>query len=351
MNNPLEWKGLLKWSLQYHDGTSSTEEAPMSDEKKKFLENVMASLVVDESKRIVEIIDTLLDGVGGALEQDSDQVEEIFDELEDIVCQLDYANFFVKLNGLFAISELLKSESSLMRERALSIVSTVAQNNPEAQAGVHNFQGKAFFIGLIQHFKDVEEDGRAKAACLSALSAVITNFEAAENTFFEENGLGILGTVIAGPQDAGGNIVGRKANFVAKKFFMADNLPADKVRTLADALALPLVNAAGMSDADRREKALEALAALASAMHNVGEAMGEAVLATLREVRQARLAVLRTLAVEDAETESGLWSNITRILDAVSPSAGGGDTGGAADAPADAAQVFMIGPPTENLPQ
>lgn len=352
MNNPLEWKGLLKWSLQYHDGTAPTDSAPMSEEKRKFLEDVMASLVVDESKRIVEIIDMLMDGIGGALEQDEDRVEEIFDELEDIVCQIDYANFFIKLNGLFAISELLKSESELMRERALSIVSTVAQNNPEAQAAVHNFQGKAFFTGLIEHCR-VETDGRAKAACLSGVSAVLTNFEAAENTFFESEGLRTLAETISGAEDRDGNLAGRKANFVAKKFFMLDNPRAEKTRMLADSLLGPLIGATGVEDDDRREKALEAIAPLLGALAEVGAAVGEADRSALLQMRRARAERLAAVPAEGAEAERELWASVMAALDGAGPSGSAGvadpvaETGAAETEP----PVLMIGMPAENLPQ
>ena len=61
--DPAAWAALLKWSLaQTGDGTSSEPPAPMSQEKREFLEAVMKDGVVDLVKRAGEILEALHEG-------------------------------------------------------------------------------------------------------------------------------------------------------------------------------------------------------------------------------------------------------------------------------------------------
>ena len=56
-NDPWAWLGLLKWSLQYSDGTKDTPASPMSDEDRAFLEKVMKEGIIDENERMRYILD------------------------------------------------------------------------------------------------------------------------------------------------------------------------------------------------------------------------------------------------------------------------------------------------------
>merc|ERR1712138_125015 len=54
------YKALLKWSLGQSDGTSGPSTAmPMSEEKRKFLTAAMESYVLDETKRMKDILTIL----------------------------------------------------------------------------------------------------------------------------------------------------------------------------------------------------------------------------------------------------------------------------------------------------
>ena len=54
------YKALLKWSLSQSDGTSGPSTAmPMSDEKRKFLRDAMETHVLDETKRMQDIVTIL----------------------------------------------------------------------------------------------------------------------------------------------------------------------------------------------------------------------------------------------------------------------------------------------------
>mmetsp|Transcript_7099 Transcript_7099/g.10833 ORF Transcript_7099/g.10833 Transcript_7099/m.10833 type:complete len:403 (+) Transcript_7099:69-1277(+) len=59
-NLPPQWLGLLKWSLRHDDGTRDSKDVrPMIEEDRKFLENVMKTMVVDENEKMRVAISVL----------------------------------------------------------------------------------------------------------------------------------------------------------------------------------------------------------------------------------------------------------------------------------------------------
>jgi len=361
MASPLEWKGLLKWSLQHHDGTAPSEVSEMSQENKKWLEEVMASLVLDESKRILEIISSLVElaedvetDVG---ERDEERLEDLFDELEDIVCQIDYANFFVKLKGLDALTKLSSSPWDLMRERALSIVGAVTQNNPEAQGAAVAHPG--FLSGIAERI-EVDSQARVRAAALAALSSVATNFKPGVDRFYALGGPAILIRLLEDDEADPTCFVRRKAAFAAKKLFSLEGLTEEQRRALAP-LVPRLVRCLRTQDADLREKALAALVEYT--------AMDTPDLAALQEQEEALTTIraqrVQQMDAEDAENaddaddafndlERSLWGSLLAALERIRGGQGQDPTATArAPTTTDSRneEVFMIGPPPENVPQ
>lgn len=51
----VDWQGLFQWSLQFHDGTSSSNVKPMSEEDKKFLTDAIQAYSLDVPHRMNEI--------------------------------------------------------------------------------------------------------------------------------------------------------------------------------------------------------------------------------------------------------------------------------------------------------
>lgn len=148
-----DWLGLLKWSLSQTDGTSDSEARPMEDEDVQFLTNVMESLVADEPKRLremmVEIAAFLDESVGEekgevpdiarlSKEKQQERMEDIFEELRDITCQIDMSIFFAtKLRGVACILDVLENKKNLANDQvrccAASAIGTLSQNNAEVQ--------------------------------------------------------------------------------------------------------------------------------------------------------------------------------------------------------------------------
>ncbi len=108
MNNPggPDWFGLLKWSLSYSDGTQASPVTPMSEEDRKFLEQVMQSCVKDEVMAMKDALSYLYEAGKKAQEQggEMDEAEEEacidkIEEVKDITEQVDMAETFVKTRG------------------------------------------------------------------------------------------------------------------------------------------------------------------------------------------------------------------------------------------------------------
>ena len=55
----VDWAGLFKFSMQYHDGTTPSEFKEMSEEDRKWLEEAMKQYTFNDTDRLKEVIETL----------------------------------------------------------------------------------------------------------------------------------------------------------------------------------------------------------------------------------------------------------------------------------------------------
>jgi len=197
-NDPWAWVGLLKWSLNYVDGTSDTSSPPaMSEEDKKFLEEVMREGIQDEGERMNQILKECSDGleyykhleVGGNGNNPSldrgraSKIEDLLLELRDIVEQVDYARAFCSLQGLPFLIGCATQEEGVpvsIRVAALGVISTLCQNNPPVQ-------DELLERGAIKRLSDLIFDERSSDALktkgVQAIGAIVRGHELAENVF------------------------------------------------------------------------------------------------------------------------------------------------------------------------
>lgn len=108
----------------------------MSEDDKKWLEQVMKETIKDEPKRMNEIMKEFVQMLDDGLTEDkSDTVLHLLDELRSIVEQVDMAQVFVKFGGFQCLLGLLDSEtiSTEARSLAASTIATLTQNHLEAQ--------------------------------------------------------------------------------------------------------------------------------------------------------------------------------------------------------------------------
>ncbi len=168
-SNNNAWLGLLKWSLNYVDGTVPSTESQgfreMSKEDRAFLEEVMKNGIIDEGERMKTILSSLVAYLDVILdldvhdekdekdEKDDDDDEKknkddtttvvsddealaLLEELQFIVEQIDYAKSFAAMGGiefLIGFSAQKTEVSKSIRSACLTALSTLCQNNPPVQ--------------------------------------------------------------------------------------------------------------------------------------------------------------------------------------------------------------------------
>lgn len=194
-NDPWAWLGLLKWSLNYVDGTSDNSDiSPMSAEDKAFLEKVMKEGIVDESERMKFILAESSKAMefyrSKALGHESqeppiseDGLEDLLQELRDIVEQIDYARAFCSLKGLGFLMGCIVQGAAVpesIRMACLGIISTLCQNNPPVQK-------ELLEIGAIKTLSDLffldETSEGLKTRIMQAISSIVRSHDLAENVF------------------------------------------------------------------------------------------------------------------------------------------------------------------------
>lgn len=174
--------GIMNWSLTHSDGTRPSK--PISDEDKRFFFDALASVSVDPVARMRDISSSLATLPGGgaaqltqpALDATLLQLEELQDHAEDI----DAACDFPKVGGLPPLLALLSSSPhASLRAASAGILSTVAANNPKAQASM--VAGHAVGPLVASLSADADAGVRAKAAL--ALSSLLRNCRGAQAAF------------------------------------------------------------------------------------------------------------------------------------------------------------------------
>jgi hypothetical protein len=199
------WLGLLKWSLSYSDGTSSSSSVhPMSPEDKIWLETVMKECVKDEGQRLCEILKEFMtmieNGTVYGLEQE-DKIFELLEETQLMIDQIDMANVFVKFGGIKVLKCLLSTTPQQPTEEAATavvggpttsdpikclscvLIGELAQNNPSVQ-------DQMFQNGVIDELCLIcLTNSTSSKLCVKALyglSCVIRGHRNSELRFFHE---------------------------------------------------------------------------------------------------------------------------------------------------------------------
>lgn len=183
------WLGLLKWSLSYTDGTKPSDMTAMSEEDKKFLEEVMRDGILDENERMKVILETMATAMeafqnangSSELSTNTNELEDLLSELRDIVEQIDYARAFCSLKGLPFLLGCIQQRQAVpesIRIACLGVLATLCQNNPPVQL-------QLLELGSIKILSDLffVDQPKAKAKIVQAMSANVRNHEVAEQIF------------------------------------------------------------------------------------------------------------------------------------------------------------------------
>lgn len=335
------WLGLLQWSLAHQDGTAPTNVDMITEENREWLEGVLREGVIDEPKRIGDVV------LSVKIKLESDSLTPIdVDELEeitDITEQIDMAGVFVKLSG-FKLAYMLvtsygqkSSVSDSILGATLNLVGTVCQNNPIVQEQAFNT-----FPGYVQSLYGaiVALLLRVEGACLSpalqskalfALSTIVRGHPRAEGIFVTTHYQPIANKILcsngysADPlsvpvKSASYNVIG-KTFFLSSALLSSEHCTAERVERIAAVLLPVCAKAIAETDVNIRDGAVSVVNELLkseqgqTSVARVQSALCESVLAVnvrlRKELNEATAEDTREFIAQDIAVLEGLYSLLT----------------------------------------
>ncbi|CAM9775525.1 unnamed protein product [Chrysoparadoxa australica] len=257
--DPGQWLGLLKWSLQYHDGTGPSANTPMSEEDKEWLSRVMQDSVRDDVKVMTDVYEAIRSFIGKANEGEAaegrDDLLKDLEDLQDMCEQIDLANTWVKIAGPSCLLDLARTSDHELQVASLSVLGTVAQNNPLAQSELANAGQVEELLALLQLPSSPAPEGPAfKAAVLGALSRVVRGYEEGELKVLEPDTMKLM----CGLFESQGEAFRRRLLFLARA--LVEGKGAARVDAVWDLLLLAVSKIKEENDVDVKEKTIEARA-------------------------------------------------------------------------------------------
>jgi len=310
------WLGLLKWSLTHVDGTVPSEESPnfkqMSEEDKKFLEEVMKNGIIDEGERmkiILRHLVTFLDAIKASDETPASsststkdvqeklamppveidiqknlstkEIEQLLQELQDIVEQIDFAKSFMTLGGipfLLGCASQTKAVPQSIRARCLAVLGTLNQNNPAVQYKMLEEGNIPKLINIFfAEFLQTNPCTEIQARALQAMSCSIRNHDMAEKIFcmnqegrkMIEAALGLYSHILEETEDSSkqplptpSDAMRRKALFFFQALITSDSADSDRIALFANAIqyaATRFLDSSKEDNSDIRETTLSML--------------------------------------------------------------------------------------------
>lgn len=158
----------------------------MSEADKTWLAEAMAEMTVDEAKRMEEIVDTLDAARKGT--RPCENVSEMFEELQDIVEQIDQAHNLHKIGKLAVLIEMLRDANPVFKAHAAEIIATAAQNNPKVQEVAIQGGALAYATHVFVH----DDDATVRVKALLCISCLIRNYPPGEMQLAEGDGIYVL---------------------------------------------------------------------------------------------------------------------------------------------------------------
>lgn len=330
-HNPWGWLGLLQWSLSYSDGTQPTEQTPMSEEKRAFLERVMKEGVINENERMKailqetsEILDQWRKNQSCTTEQE-ERVEILLEELRDIVEQIDWARTFAALGGLPFLLGCVNERSSSIPESTkilcLAILATMCQNNPPVQE-------QLIELGSVRVLSDVFFDEASsellRARSIQAVSANVRSHELAENVFCQldqavpmlERGLGVNAT----DTTLTSLVVQKRTLFFLRALVTSDIATRARVRQFESCIAWITQHFLNAEDTELRESALQLIQQLLQQRKSVNIVLQQKdiIVATA----QKRIGDITQMEKDEREWAGGeveLWNSVLATIAVAEP--------------------------------
>nr|CEL75072.1 TPA: hypothetical protein BN1205_021250 [Toxoplasma gondii VEG] len=211
-NSGINWPGLYRWSMEYHDGTLPRS---LSKEDSDFLQNAIREAMrhqEDPAKVLAEqlaVIDGFNQGNSSIRPRDLLAALAVMERLIDDYSEL--ARDFEKLGALQPCLRLLTTCSAVhapeeSRDRhstdeddaalavkvvktALTILSLIVANNPDVQEAVYKQHGLALLMNLL---KEAPVNSSLRVKALTALACQMRHHRPSELAFVTAGGLALL---------------------------------------------------------------------------------------------------------------------------------------------------------------
>jgi len=123
---------LLALTTGLTDPSEPSQNAPMSEERQRWLKETLNSLCVDltpELRKRIEILKEINTKPKQLVEASMNKYEEAMEELIDFLCDIDMAKCFYQLDGMNVIVPLLRSDYPSLRKHSAAIIVECCKNN------------------------------------------------------------------------------------------------------------------------------------------------------------------------------------------------------------------------------
>ncbi|XP_015371594.1 PREDICTED: uncharacterized protein LOC107167177 [Diuraphis noxia] len=170
LNKVRSYKDMLKYTTNLSDGMPMTinqdrDAFTFTEERKKFLSNVLSTMTVNVHEEMNNSINILFDS-----NKQVDEHEFAFDVIAEYVDNIDYANDFEKLGGFHIFLPCIRSEHPSVRIKTAELISTLVQHNPYCQEKfMENPNYLKALISMVEN--DLNDEVRVKA--LAAISSLV----------------------------------------------------------------------------------------------------------------------------------------------------------------------------------
>jgi hsp70-interacting protein len=252
----------------------------MSKEDVEFLEKVMKEGIIDEGERMKEILRTLTGGLEGMLsdgeekrkEMEEDDMLDLFQELRDIVEQIDYARAFMAMGGLTFLLGCATTEGNVpktMRKSALSVLATMCQNNPPVQLNLLEVGHMPQLIQLFFDYTATTDNGNVgddsiREKVVQTLSASIRGHSMAEHIFCQNEQGKLMLRLGLGMEDSSkpSAQLRKRSLFLLRALLTADEATSDRIvqyKSLISFVCTHEINSECEEDAEIREMGLRLL--------------------------------------------------------------------------------------------
>ncbi|KAK5973576.1 hypothetical protein GCK32_005581 [Trichostrongylus colubriformis] len=234
------WNNLLALTTKVsaESGEPDIVPRPMSDENRKWLENVMKDLVKEsdpgrQMDAILQSLHSYASCPADLNEDDLGKIEELTDHLEDILGYAEITNRFVAKGGLLVIEAFLTQRHHLfLQSRFAELVLSLTENNPSTQS---LFAREGLLTKMMKLLQDDSYSEEFLFKLLSSISGSVRSHLESFEIFCENDGPRILFDIVRKARN--GKLAGKSARVLTSIAYTLADSPTHAGRLTADILS------------------------------------------------------------------------------------------------------------------